>query len=350
MHPSNPLRYDIVMATRNRPEAVELSLPLILAQTRLPERIVFVDSSDDPEPIRRIVEAAMATASVPMELHRSEAGLTLQRNIGIARCAADVVILPDDDSLLFPDAAAEIMDVYERDAAGRIAGVAAAPSSRPPEGVDIGQAAYEAEAPSRFGIGEIRQRLKSRFAGANPVLIVGRRLNARHPMPEWAAARDVVSVAYMTGFRMSFRRRVLTEGFFDETLRRYGWFEDIDASFSAMRQGRVVAAERAKIYHHRHAGKRANGFTMGRWAILNNAYIILKHVRANPEAFPAPGREVWRLWLFSLSRALCYLPGARDRFGVDRFLGSLAGLRSLASLVRSRPDRLADAYNDVVRE
>ena len=343
---STQLTYDVVMATRNRPEAVALSLPLLLKQTRLPEQILIVDSSDDPAPIRALAEAAAATAPLPVIYLRAAAGLTHQRNVGLAQCRADVVIFPDDDSLLYSDAAAEIMAIYERDTGRVIAGVAARPVDHAPPETDGDLGAYEAEAvgPLRAALRRVRQEIKEASGFANPFVATGRALSAQYRAPDWLVAADVTVVPYMTGFRMSFRRSVIAATGFDEVLRRYGWFEDIDASYSALRQGLVVTAEKARLYHHRVASARANGHRMGLWAILNRTYVVMKHVRANPQVFRHPGRDVARLGTYCRLRALAYAAMARDAYGRDRAKGARDGLGALSPLTGAAPDALAETY------
>ena len=46
-----PLGFDIVLATRNRPEALALSIPLMLSQSRQPGRLIVIDSSNDHAPV-----------------------------------------------------------------------------------------------------------------------------------------------------------------------------------------------------------------------------------------------------------------------------------------------------------
>ena len=52
------LGFDVVIATRNRAEALALSIPLILAQSRQPERLIVIDSSDDHAPVKAAVAQA----------------------------------------------------------------------------------------------------------------------------------------------------------------------------------------------------------------------------------------------------------------------------------------------------
>lgn len=340
------LRYDVVMATRNRPEAVALSLPLLLRQTRLPDQIIIVDSSDDPTPIEALAQAAAATAPIPVLFRRASAGLTHQRNVGLTECRADVVLFPDDDSLLYLDAAAQIMEIYEADTGGVIAGVAARAVDAPPPETEGDLGAYEAEKTSalRSGLRWLRQQIKEVSGFANPFVATGRRLSRQHPRPDWLAARQAVVVPYMTGFRMSYRRDVAARHGFDEALRKYGWFEDIDGSFSALRDGLVVTALQARLYHHRVAAARANGHRMGLWAILNRGYVVMKHVRANPGVFPHPGREARRLGLYCRLRALAYGLMARDGFGRERAQGARDGLRLLRQIIDAPAADLAETY------
>ncbi len=338
--------YDVVMATRNRPEAVRLSLPLVLAQRPAPRAVVVVDGSDDPAP----VAAAVAQAGgAGVRLLRAAPGLTHQRNVGLAALPdgspEDVVLFPDDDSLLAPGTAREILALYARGA--EVAAVCTREAREPPAGVDLGP---RSPAPPRGRLRRLRQRITLRAAALNPFLAVGERLGARHPDPPWLAEAGARRVPYMTGFRMSFRRRALSGSpglapGFDEALARYAWFEDIDASYAAMRHGLVLAAERAAIFHHRFPGRRGEGFEIGLWAMLNRAYLVMKHVRAAPDAFPRPGWEAWRLRLYLLGRALAYVALTRDRWGWARARGAFAGLWRAKALLRpGRPAELAERY------
>jgi glycosyltransferase involved in cell wall biosynthesis len=340
------LTYDVVIATRNRPEAVALSLPLLLTQTRLAAQIFIVDSSDDPGPINALATTFARQTDIPVHYMRAAAGLTLQRNVGLQHCLSDVVIFPDDDSLLYPDAAERMMEVYEADTAGHIAAVCAASAATAPDASKalLDQLDADNISKGRRVMRRVRQRLKEALGGLNPFVAVGTRLNAQHRLAPGISAMDVVTVPYMTGFRMSFRRTVIAQTGFDEALRKYGWFEDIDASYSAMRQGMVVGARRAKIFHHRFAGARANGRVMGRWAILNRGYIVMKHVDANAAIFPHRGRERVRLTLYCVLRTASYLALMRGHYGRERFLGAFDGLRKLAGLTKASGPALVARY------
>lgn len=341
--PPNALSYDVVMATRNRPEAVALSLPLLLGQTRLPRTILVCDSSDDPSRIEAIVAGHAKDAPVPVRFMRCALGSSVQRNIGLAACTSDVVIFPDDDSLLYPDAAERMLEVYEADRDGRIAGVCARPVDRAPDETagDLQSYAAEDVGPLRGAVRWLRQRGKE-WASQDPFLSIGQRLNARHEMPAAVAALNVTAVAYMTGFRMSFRREVIARTGFDETLKKYAWFEDIDASFAAMEHGMVVAALDARIYHHRVASSRDNGYRMGRWALLNLAYVTMKAVHRS--GLGHPETEAGRILRFCRMRAAGYMLARRGVYGRDRARGARDALGPAAEILSAPPDRLAEVY------
>jgi glycosyltransferase involved in cell wall biosynthesis len=131
--------YSTVIATRNRPAALALSLPLQLAQSRLPERIVVVDSSDNPFENRALVERL--NGAVPILHQTSIPGSSIQRNIGLGLVDSDVTFFPDDDSLVHPDALAAIMRVYDLDEACRIGGVGGFETRHAPPGVLEGKIA-----------------------------------------------------------------------------------------------------------------------------------------------------------------------------------------------------------------
>jgi hypothetical protein len=344
------------MATRNRPEAVAFSLPLLIGQSRPPARILIVDSSENPEPIAALV-GRLDSESVPILYLRSSPGLPHQRNVGLEQCRAEVVMFPDDDALYYPDVAAQIMEVYETDAT--VAAVCGRPAARPPASAGDYNTTPDlaSDTMERLGLrvrllARVRQRLQRTLEDRDPVLVLGRKLNGRHPRLMLPPEMDVIHVPYMTGFRMTFRRAAIIGSGFDETLTAYAPAEDIDGSFSAMRWGPVVAARKALIYHQRVTGARADGFRLGLWGILNRSYVVLKHIDAHPETFTAADRSqmVRRLRQFMTLRILGYAIRARDDFGRARLRGAWAGLARLSHLAAAQGLELSDRYAELTME
>lgn len=336
-----PTTFATVIVTRNRPAALALSLPLHLTQSRRPERILVVDSSDDMGPNRALVARLAATAPLPVEHLASAAGMTLQRNVGLARIDSDVVFFPDDDSLVHPEALARMMRIYDLDTEGRIGGVCAAETRLPPEGV----LAAQTEVYRKRGIDRLRARLAGRRARLenrffpDPMKLAARRLEADLPPPEpWLAAENAVRVEWMTGFRMSFRTDVIRKVGFNENLGRYALYEDVDAGLGVLRGGHsLVAAREAQIYHHKAPETRAAGRQMGVINILNRAYVTRRSGAADAAILAALTRQArFRILEFRL--------GAKGTYGRDRLAGARAAYRLLPELLASPPDRLDMTY------
>ena len=342
---SSRLTYDAVIATRNRAEALVLSIPLLIGQSRQPEQIIVIDSSDDPEPVAKAVEQATAGWTGTTICVHSDPGLPYQRNLGLRHVTAPVVLFPDDDSLLFPDAAERMLEIYESDTDEVVAGVCAAEADAPPPGVLEGAGygmtgAHVREARHRG----LRNRLEKNLSFLKPQLFLGRTLTGRFGRPDWLTAKNAVIVEYMTGFRMSFRTDAIRRQGFDEALGGYALDEDVDASFVAAQSGLLIGARDAKIYHHRFPSGRGNGARLGRMEVLNRLYVGLKHATADAAPNGTARKMRWRLRGFVAAKMLVSLLGARSQFGRERLGGVLRAVLASGPIWRAAPKDLATAY------
>ncbi len=333
------MQYAVVIATRNRLEALRLSIPRMLEQSPPPSELIVVDSSDDHLAVARFVDEAAASHAVITQVVRSERGLTLQRNVGLALVTAPVVFFPDDDSIWFPGMAQAILAVYERDAAGAISAVCAYESLAAPSGFSGARFRDVRSRRDRVkrALLRIRYGVEDRFV-PDPVRLVARGFMEKASLPEWASVAGVVPVASMTGFRMTFRTEVARRVGFDEHLTRYSPFEDRDASLGAWRQGAVVATPTAKVFHYRATELRDNGRRMGVTHLLNLAYVIAKH---SPVGHP--GRLALRR--YGRYKCLLYRLAARDEFGRDRFRGAEKAFGELAAFLEVPAGKAAEVYN-----
>jgi hypothetical protein len=361
-----------VIVTRNRPEALALSLPLHLAQSRLPEAVIVIDSSDDPGPNRALVARLGAASPVPVSHHASPPGMTVQRNIGLAMVATEVVFFPDDDSLVLPGALAAMLRIYDRDTAGRIGGVCAAAALAPPPGVldAPGQGAETAGAETAGAEtagagtaagGAYRMRLGDRIRAQvirprrfvedrlvpTPFHLVAARKQARLPAPPaWLGEENAITVPWMGGFRMSFRTAVVARRGFDEALGRYALFEDIDAGFGVLDTHLLIGARNALIYHHKAPERRANGRALGAMQILNHAYVVARSGETDAGVRRALDRfAAWKVAQYALG-ALGDAGGGGG-FGRDRLAGARAARAVIGTLLDTPPALLADRYRDL---
>jgi len=338
----NALGYSIVLATRNRLDALRVSVPRMLAQSPPPAQLIVVDSSDDHVPVQSAVREACRAHPARLTIHQAERGLTRQRNIGLREVDQPVVFFPDDDSIFFPGMAAAVLDVYSRDAGNNIAGVCAYESLVPPPDFATARIGYQMSKGDRLKqpLLRFRNRIETRLF-PDPGHVLGRSLMSAAGLPPWLKEAGTNPVEWMTGFRMTFRTSVIRAIGFDETLKRYCLFEDRDASFGAWRIGAVVATSSARVFHYRSPEKRDAGYRMGVEQLLNQAYIIIKHT---PVGHPA--RRC--LLRFARYKIILYRLAAGSRFGSERLLGATTALKMLPELLNTPSEKSRTVYLDAL--
>ena len=341
----NRLTFDVVIATRNRPEALALTIPLLLSQSRTPEKLVVIDSSDDHAPVAAAVARAVEGHDLEVIVEHSEKGLTRQRNRGLVHVTSDVVFYPDDDTLFFPGTSAAIMEIYETDPDRQISAVNPKDSPTPPPGV-LDAAEYDMTDAHKWNARTVRFRtwLGRRLLAAGPRYHIGRILLERAPDMPWLKAIDGLPVEWMTGYRMTFRSEVIKAEGFEPVFGGYSLFEDTDASWAAWRHGVVAGADRGLVYHHRFPGGRANRYGLGAMGLANLAYLMAKH-SADLKLTPAQTRKSRRLThnYARLRMAAARLKSLRGDQGAGE---ELKGMRDSYPAI----DRIFDAPRDKVAE
>jgi glycosyltransferase involved in cell wall biosynthesis len=333
-------KYSIVIATRNRPAALKLSIPRMLNQSRPPAQLLVVDSSDDHAATVKVVLEAVGSHPVDLSIFPCERGLTRQRNASLPLIKHSLVFFPDDDSIWFPAVASAQLDVYERDLDCQIAAVCGAEEMTPPLDWQLASSgSYQMRRSHRLQqrVARLRAKVEDRFF-PDPAKILGRSFYPpASALPKWFAELDVVPVEWMTGFRMSFRTEVIRKVKFDEAFARYSLFEDIDASFGAWRHGWVVGARKARIYHYRSPERRDHGMRLGFEQVINKAYLVAKHAPPGHPAHLAVAK-------FAHYKAMQYRIGRSGEFGKQRHAGAQAALKELAQLAHALPSELPRTY------
>ncbi|MFA9478202.1 glycosyltransferase [Phycisphaerales bacterium AB-hyl4] len=351
------MNYDILIATRNRAAALRMSIPMMLTQSRRPSRLIVADCSDDHAEIAATVQELALQHGVPAVVLNPPAGKARQLNHGLEHVQSPVVMVPDDDSLWFPDTAEQIMQVYERDDADIIGAVCAAESpDLPQDQADRSrqqqQQQKQKQAQSyrmtwtdqaRQMLAHPRQRFERRYC-PDPFLLHGRACWQGKPVPTWLYEMDAVLVEWMTGFRMSFRTDLIRSVGFDERLAAPSltWvMDDVDASFNILRDRLIVGARRAKVHHYRWPSRRGSGMAMGVTQVLMAAYVICKHTTPD-----APVRR--QLAGYARMKLMKYLAAAHTPFGRDRVRGAWRASRCIPDLLKAEPEHLATRYHEAV--
>jgi len=336
------MNYDVVIATRNRRDALKLSIPLILGQSHKPRRLIVVDASDDHKGARQTVVDAHGRSSVEVEILHCRPNLPHQRNVALGLVESPVVMFPDDDSLWWPGVAEAIMRIYEQDVKGDIGGVCGREMNQPPPGVDIASRnVYKLRIADRIRkrIEGVRHKFDQRFC-PDPLWVHGKSCWHVRPFPEWLHQIDAALVEFMAGFRMSFRTEVIRKYGFDEDLGAnvgYAAYEDADASFKVLQEKLLVGAHDAHVYHHKAPGRRANAFDLGFILLFNRAYIICRYSPPGSLARAALKR-------FALYKMSQYMLDIGSQWGRERVRGTSAAMKMMRQLLDAPASLLRQMY------
>ena len=129
--------YDCVIATKNRLDALRMSIPLILKQDVLPGRLIVIDASDDHDSIKTEVRQISERLGFKNTIvAKSDASnLPGQRNMGLRLVEAPVVMFPDDNSMWHAGFATNVLKIYEADVRRQVGGVSGVGVPAPPLGI-----------------------------------------------------------------------------------------------------------------------------------------------------------------------------------------------------------------------
>ena len=123
----------LVLCTRNRPGEVRTCLDTVRVQTRVPSRVLVVDSSDDDATVSVVSDLAGSWPVGSVIAHlRAEPGVTRQRAAGIDATTEEIVHFVDDDTVLEPGYIAAIVAEFAADRDGVLGGVGGFVTDQPP--------------------------------------------------------------------------------------------------------------------------------------------------------------------------------------------------------------------------
>lgn len=335
------MNYDIIIATKNRLPILEISLPLLINQTRKADSIIIVDSSDDHNSVKEYCESIFQKLNTGINLTvvKSRTGASYQRNFGMEYSSSEVIFFPDDDSLWYPDYAENIINIYEIDKELTIGGIQGMAVRIPPN-TDIGKKTDLSPMRLKDKLSMQLIRLKKIIRlnlFEDPIFIEGYEKQKLLKFPDWLSCDIAIPGGPMTGFAMSFRADLIKKIKFDENLGDYSLFEDRDASLGVMKEKMIFVAKKAKIFHYRAPEKRSSGREWGMMHILNRAYVVCKHSESTSKS-----RKVLKVYL--LYKIIRYLLQISNRYGIQRLNGAIRAYCQVERLMNSNKDELPTVY------
>lgn len=315
------IKYDIVIATKNRLKTLEISLPLMLQQSVRPEQVIVVDASQDlctMAAVEILCKRLSQKHRCPISYQRSAvANLCLQRNQGLEKVLSEVVMLPDDDSFWYPEMAEKVMDVYRQDTQHLIGGVSARAVNRSP--LQAANSAFKNRRKPRIPIklarikvriGSYRKRFEKRFV-PQPLFKYANDVYKSRAKPAVFTQKMIAMTPSLSGYAMSYRTKAIVEAGFDEILGYkvgYAFHEDRLASLSVLNNGYFLAiSRRALVYHCASSARRAGGFEYGFTNIANYIYSCASQIPDSKEHRKTLLHFLrYKLFLFFIRRGTTY--------------------------------------------
>jgi glycosyltransferase involved in cell wall biosynthesis len=272
-----------VVATYNREKVLPIAVEYAVQQTRQPLEIVIVDASEHWESTcDRVLEIVkpypqIALRYVPAEVRSS----SRQRNQALRLATADVVFMLDDDTFLYPDCAEQVMQVYESDEAGKIAGVMPGVADAPPDEVIV--------ADSRKQTGG-SESLVARLGGFGAwvwkyfflmnievLWIPYEQQFPQHTLPASVKHLNVGVAKLLHGWRATYRRSIISAELYEPILINHAIAADLDASYRVSRHGALVEIAAAQAYHFYSRSGRITRVQENALSVVNQALYLKKN-------------------------------------------------------------------------
>lgn len=342
--PFNPLTWSLVIPTYKREHILPLCLRLAANQTRAPMEVVVVDASPDWEATRALIAEEFAGKFPNVSLIYVQArtpSSTAQRNQGIELANGDILFLIDDDSLMYPDCAEEVMKIYEADHNEAIQGVSAiSVSERPLE------APHEEILQGLHGVAQkpkqtkLRKLIKRLLAAEDTYFLPYDDEYPDKPIPEHLHSMNIGRIRLIPGYSMTFRRKVLLKERFSEVLLRYAAGEDQDLSYRVSRHGAIVNAINARLCHLEISGGRLSQFHVAALAALNPAVLQKLYCCTEIERM----QRKWRALLKRRALINFLKDLSEKRFCFQRTRGVLFALAHTKDIYSRTPETLLGWY------
>ncbi len=265
---STSLKWGLTICTYNREQVLRRAVRLALTQTRPPSEVVIIDTTPNWEACKKRFEEELGPllGDTPWSYETSPRNtLPFKRNLAIDSASSDVVFMIDDDSLMYPDCAEEVMKVYEADEAGKVVGVTMTGVDYPPD-----EPAPPADAKPHYRRAPPLLRPIEYALSEQKLRFLPYDGEYHEPkLPKAVADLGAIPCSLIGGFRMTFRRDVIAKVRFPEYLEGYAVGEDFDASYRASRFGALALAPRAKVHHLEEPGGRPGRSLKAGFTCLN---------------------------------------------------------------------------------
>lgn len=338
------LEWAVVIPTYQRESVLWRCLNSAIAQTLPPKQIIVVDGSPDWAKTKTRIFNELVPRAPTIEwqyVPANRLSSAAQRNQGIAVAVADVIFLIDDDSLMYPTCAEEIMRIYAHDSTHEIAGVMPFLDPLPPD-----RPAASAVPNGKIKIFDKLRVLKVKLRSFAKKLIKDDNIFIpyhftfpKYTLPPTLRGLAVHPVAMMHGARMTFRREILAKVQFAEFLERYAVNEDNDVCYRASQHGMLLHALNARLCHLEASQARLSRFTTTALWALNQVALHRLHSIDLPRFEKIFAKLLWQRLFTQTIKDILDL-----RWSLPSTRGAWFALRHYKTVLACAPEELHRWY------
>lgn len=324
--------WSLVVSTYKREKILPRCIRCAVNSSRRPVEVIVVDASPDWQVTRDAVLKEFEAANPDIHfvyVGARRASLTAQRNQGLEMATGDVSFMLDDDSLLYPESAERVMEVFDADVHNDV--VALTPIFVP-DAPDAGTGAVSPGHPTRgnCGIEEWRanpiRRIVRALLWSNEQLLPYDGHTTFNPIPGHLKPFGLIPSRFSSGSAV-FRTETVRRVKFEEMLERYAAGEDWDISERIKSEGIIAYCPASRQCHLEAPGGRLSRLTVN---TLRNLNFMALHVLHSKDVDRS--RRLYRqfLWRRVLSEALSDL--SKRNWRMTRARGTWRALRMLPAM------------------
>jgi len=245
-----------IIITKDRYDDIVECIKSILGQTILPIELIIVDASKTKK-IRSVIRNLLNKQNINFVYIYSKPGTGYQRNLGIRKAKGDIIFFFDDDVILDENYHQEVLNVYRSDRNKKIGGVGGVIKNF-----------------HRFS--KTAKTYRKLFflptgEGNDDMLPSGSPNFTTKP-------KNIKEVRVLSGCNMSYRKDVLKDFKFDESLGGYALGEDADLSYRVSHKYKLVVTPFAKLEHKVSGISRITTTEFEEKHIVNSYYFFKKNI------------------------------------------------------------------------
>ena len=279
-------KISLLIPTMNRPKALGQTLDSFMASEVVPEQIIIVDQSESSEDqiLNQEALSKYKKEANCIYLRQSIPSLTVARNTAMSYATNELIVISDDDVLVYEDTLKNIVDIMQDNNVVMIAGI------NDNDVISKGFLGYLFGTKSFF----MRKQghVTSSMLGRYPHKIVG------EVATQWA-------MGYFSVFRASFVNN--NNIAWDENLTGYAYAEDLDFSYrlfkAAEKKGnQCILSDRVRVKHLASTEYRIPSKKSTYMYVLNRYYLSYKHGRGFTSILAMDWTNFWMLMMRIVKR------------------------------------------------